>query len=756
MRRTPAFILAAVVGAIFAPAAYAQGAANPMHPAFPILDEAGQRVLASGGAPSSGKTCGACHDTAYIDAHNPHSRAPRKASCAECHFEGSRLPTDPASFDEAGLLRREAIRIRSPRDENCAFCHGIVHGVAEPLAIPDDFEAPKPGEQGERTYALTRDTGEILSPQNVADSWLNLKDKAARTYPWDVHSRRLVGCTDCHFARNNPAKAGVKHTDLDFLLNDPRKIPLAQFLRRPDHEFVAATCRSCHDPLAVHEFLPYTKRHMDTLDCRACHVPTLAGPAARSIDATVVLPGGGPRVDYRGMDRADGESLNTAFATGYAPFLVARTDPAEGTRIAPFNLVTRWFWAAGPAGDEVPFASVRAAWFDGDHYANDVVRALDRNGDGRLDAAEVRLDSPGRVEVLRSRLAALGVADPRIRSTIVPRPVNHDVLAGPAVPRDCTRCHAEQSRLNAAIPLASGPFPGGVVPTAPEGGALALGGVVASPDGQALVLQRDSGASFHVFGHSRGTWTDRVGFLAFAAVLAGVAVHGGLRLRARGRYAHAHRPMRKAYLYTAYERVWHWLMAVSILTLMGTGLEVHFGGSWTLLGLPLAVQVHNVVAVVMVVNAFLSLFYHLASDAIRQFVPPKDDLPGRVAAQARYYLQGIFVGQPHPAKTADRKMNPLQQITYLGLLNVLFPFQVVTGVLIWGASRWLDFASSIGGLTVVAPLHNLGSWLFLSFFVLHLYLTTTGRTVFSNVSAMIDGWEEIEVEVAPAKGGSHD
>ena len=76
----------------------------------------------------------------------------------------------------------------------------------------------------------------------------------------------------------------MKHTDLDFLLNDPRKIPLAQFLRRPDHEFVAATCRSCHDPLAVHEFLPYTKRHMDTLDCRACHVPTLAGPAARSID----------------------------------------------------------------------------------------------------------------------------------------------------------------------------------------------------------------------------------------------------------------------------------------------------------------------------------------------------------------------------------------------------------------------------------------------------------------------------------------
>jgi thiosulfate reductase cytochrome b subunit len=743
-----------VVGTIFAPEARAQGPANPMHPAFPILDEAGQRIAVSGGAPSSGKTCGACHDAAYIDAHNPHSRDGRQATCAECHFEGSRLPTDPTVFDETGLLRREAIRIRAPRDENCAFCHGIVHGGTEPLTIPDDFESAVPGASGGHTYALTRDTGEILSPQAVGDSWLNLKDKAARTNPWDVHSRRLVACTDCHFARNNPAKADVKHTALDFLLNDPRKIALSQFLRRPDHELVAATCRSCHDPLKVHAFLPYTKRHMDTLDCRACHVPTLAGPAARSVDATVMLPGGGPRVEYRGLDRADDQSLNTAFATGYAPFLLARTDPAEGMRIAPFNLVTRWFWASGPAGDEIPFAAVRAAWFEGDTYANEVVRALDGNGDGRLDVAEVRLDTPAKVAVLRSRLAAGGVADPQIRTAIVPRPVNHDVVSGPAVQRDCTGCHAEDSRLNAAIPLASAPYPGGVVPTVPEGGGLAFGGVVASPDGHGLVLQRDSGASFHVFGHSQGTWTDRLGFLAFAGVLAGVAVHGGLRLRARGRFAHGHRPTRKAYLYTAYERVWHWLMASSILVLMVTGVEVHFGGNWTLVGLPLAVKLHNIVAVVMIVNAFLSLFYHLASDAIRQFVPGRHDLPGRVAAQAQYYLQGIFVGQPHPAKTADRKMNPLQQITYLGLLNVLFPFQVVTGVLIWGASRWPDFASSIGGLTVVAPLHNLGSWLFLSFFVLHLYLTTTGRTVFSNVSAMIDGWEDIDVP--SAEGGSHD
>jgi thiosulfate reductase cytochrome b subunit len=49
----------------------------------------------------------------------------------------------------------------------------------------------------------------------------------------------------------------------------------------------------------------------------------------------------------------------------------------------------------------------------------------------------------------------------------------------------------------------------------------------------------------------------------------------------------------------------------------------------------------------------------------------------------------------------------------------------------------------------VAPAHNLGSWLFISFFVMHLYLITTGHTPASSLKAMITGYEEIETEEKP-------
>lgn len=726
-------------------------APNEMHPPFPVLDAAGQPVRVSGAEASPDRTCGACHDAAFIDSHNPHRRNGREATCLDCHYEGDRLPTAPEAFDDQGMLRREAIRIFAPTDRNCARCHGIVHLDPGPLAIPDDFEAPAPP----RTYAMTRDTGAVWSPQDLSKSWINLAGRETLEFPWDVHARRLVGCTSCHFSRNNPAKSGVKQTVLDFLVNDPRRIPWSQYLKRPDHELVTASCRSCHDPGKAHQFLPYKDRHLAVLDCRSCHVPAMRGPAAQAVDATVVLPGGGPRVEYRGVRPGPGESLNAAFSEGYQPFLLERTDPVEGGRLAPFNLVTRWFWVSGSTGEEVPAPLVRAAWLDGDRYDSAVIRALDGNGDGRLDPPEIRLDTPAKVAVVASRLAAAGVPDPQIRAEILPRPVSHGVLSGAQVRRDCGNCHGASSVLDVPIPLASS-VPGGVVPGIPDAGAVSLDGTVRSAGDGGLVLHRTAPASLYVFGHSRVSLADRLGLFLFAVVVFGVAIHGGLRILASRRGTNSHAvPGRVVYLYSTYERIWHWLMAFSILTLLLTGFEIHFGDRFVLFGLPVAVKVHNFFAVVMVVNAFLSLFYHLASAAIRQFLPPREDLVGAVTAQARYYLRGIFLGQPHPTpKSRERKLNPLQQVTYLALLNILFPFQVVTGILIWSVSRWPDFAASIGGLRLVAPLHDLGSWLFLAFVVLHVYLTTTGRTVGSNIAAMVTGWEEIDDEKAGSEGGA--
>ena len=51
--------------------------------------------------------------------------------------------------------------------------------------------------------------------------------------------------------------------------------------------------------------------------------------------------------------------------------------------------------------------------------------------------------------------------------------------------------------------------------------------------------------------------------------------------------------------------------------------------------------------------------------------------------------------------------------------------------------------NSLGGLHAVATVHVLCAWSFAAFVVMHIYLTTTGRTPLAHLRAMVVGWEEI-------------
>jgi Ni/Fe-hydrogenase b-type cytochrome subunit len=202
--------------------------------------------------------------------------------------------------------------------------------------------------------------------------------------------------------------------------------------------------------------------------------------------------------------------------------------------------------------------------------------------------------------------------------------------------------------------------------------------------------------------------------------------------------------MKRVYMYSLYERIWHWLQAALMLGLIVTGVEIHWP-ELGLMGFASAVNAHGVLAFVLLANAALSLFYHLSTGEIRQFMPEPREFSSLMVKQARYYLGGIFRGEPHPiAKNPERKLNPLQQLTYLGMLNVLLPLQVVTGLVMWGAQRWPGLLDAVGGLAVPAKIHTLGAWLFAAFLVIHVYMTTTGSKPFTLIKAMVTGWEEEE------------
>jgi thiosulfate reductase cytochrome b subunit len=181
---------------------------------------------------------------------------------------------------------------------------------------------------------------------------------------------------------------------------------------------------------------------------------------------------------------------------------------------------------------------------------------------------------------------------------------------------------------------------------------------------------------------------------------------------------------------------------------MATGVVVHNAGWAGAHALTAAVDVHNVAAAVLLVNAGLSLFHHLVTRAIRQFIPHPHGLLQRALEHIDYQSRGIFIGDQHPHHPGH-KLNPLQQVTYLSLLGMLFPLQILTGALIWAVGHWPRFAAAIGGLQVVAPVHNLGAWLFLAFFVLHTYLVTTGPTLGEHLRSMVTGFRSVPADSHP-------
>lgn len=202
---------------------------------------------------------------------------------------------------------------------------------------------------------------------------------------------------------------------------------------------------------------------------------------------------------------------------------------------------------------------------------------------------------------------------------------------------------------------------------------------------------------------------------------------------------------KKVMMYSFYDRLWHWFQAVIGVVLIVTGFEVSYGSYFKLFGFDKAVSLHNMAAALLTLNAGLALFYNLASGLLVRYVPGIQDFFHLGLKHAEYYVVGIFRGDPHPFdKTPEKRLLPLQKITYFGILNFLLPFMIVTGILKFWANYNPALIESLGGLTILGPLHRFGAWLFLSFLVVHVYMITTGRTLFSNLKAMITGYEATE------------
>lgn len=196
----------------------------------------------------------------------------------------------------------------------------------------------------------------------------------------------------------------------------------------------------------------------------------------------------------------------------------------------------------------------------------------------------------------------------------------------------------------------------------------------------------------------------------------------------------------RIYIYKRFERFWHWSQALLIITMMLSGFEVH--GSYTLLGFGQAVQLHTLAAWTLLTLWAFTIFWQFTTDEWRQYLPSLKN----VMAMIKYYSFGIFMNSPHPFhKTVQQKHNPLQRLAYLALLAFISPLIWISGLLYLFYGDWNRFGlDAYLSLEWVAVAHTLGAFMITAFFFIHVYLTTTGHTIFAHIKAMITGWEEVD------------
>ena len=446
---------------------------------------------------------------------------------------------DPKQFDAQGECVDSFPRPRATTSANCGLCHGLVHTDPTPLAL----------RLGQGSLS-TETKGQVFAAQLLKNSGLNLEGKEGLSRPFDVHAERMMQCGDCHSTINNPAQfSGVARDTPRHLSFEPRRLTPSEYLARPNHHLAKGhtpqgtvareldgtmrRCEHCHDAESSHDWLPYTRRHLQAVNCESCHVARIYAPAREQTDWTVIAPGGAAAATYRGTDGDPGKA--STLLHGFQPILLPRQELNGSLKLTPHNLITTWYWVAGDPPVPVGLDLVRKAFLKGDDFHPDVKALLDTNRDGQIDPAELRLDTPAKADAIRARLEALGPSHPRIRGEIQPYSLHHGVATGTWAVRDCADCHGPESRVATAMELARY-VPGGVLPTLVADANVRWDGTM-SVDGAGRLSYQPvtTPVALHVIGLDRWKLGDLIGAGVVSMAVLAVFVHGGLRVRAARR-----------------------------------------------------------------------------------------------------------------------------------------------------------------------------------------------------------------------------
>ena len=206
-------------------------------------------------------------------------------------------------------------------------------------------------------------------------------------------------------------------------------------------------------------------------------------------------------------------------------------------------------------------------------------------------------------------------------------------------------------------------------------------------------------------------------------------------------------------------RIWHWVNALGIITLIVSGAQIRFPETLSILGsYKNAIQVHNVAGVTVALSFSAWFFYYkmVKNTLDKLYIPNEEDIKHGILRQLLFYCFWYFLGKPSPFHaTPNEKFNPMQKSAYLAVMFVLVPLVGLTGILLMNVTPLRVLILASGGIKIIVAVHFMLACSLIAFLCTHVYLATLGATPLAYFKPMIFGWEEVpeheeKQEEAPA------
>ncbi|MBU2509714.1 cytochrome b/b6 domain-containing protein [bacterium] len=233
-----------------------------------------------------------------------------------------------------------------------------------------------------------------------------------------------------------------------------------------------------------------------------------------------------------------------------------------------------------------------------------------------------------------------------------------------------------------------------------------------------------------------------LGVMAALGALAFGLLHGFGRFLAGRKIPLFLEEVGKDHIYGWITRMGHWLNALTVLGLLGSGFIMHYMGPDHLSG-----YIHNQLGYFLLTQYILFLIYEIATGDIKQFIPQLWEIKEGILKQALFYAIGIFKREEHPYHMKkDNRLNPLQKPAYFSIMFGLMPVVVLTGFTLLRPDIMGFLIGWIGGLEnmkYIFILHLISAFGMLAFLIGHLYLASTGDNVKQHFEVMITGFHRI-------------